>query len=238
MAKTIKRCEKTLDVMSTFSMKEKVENLVKGGATLDKAVKVVNSELNKVAFDKVVNNGVVDFLQLSDKVYVEQIDENLDTYFAELKVNKIVIIKKNSKSTKILLPSKVKTLLTVFGANILDNKLALIGDESLPLMKRFVKIDKKFDCFLCDTCTSNNKLEEQLQVIFNELFGENVIKAKKTYVAHLRESFVKAIPDGYKNGNELALLQLVLNHSFDAHYNIKYTVKSGLETHKEPKTNK
>ena len=236
MSKTVKRCEKSMDILAGFSMGDKVNNLVKGGKSVDDAVKVVNAELFKIAFNSVVNNKVVNWLQLIDKVFVEQVDENLETTFRPLKINQVVIIKKNSKSTKILLDGKIKTLLSVFGANLLDNKLDTLGDDTLPKMKRYIKTDKKYECFICPTCISNNKLEEQFQVIINELVGENVIKVKKTYVTHLKECYIKATEEGYKVGNEGVVLQLVINHAFDAKYNVKYSITSGLEVHKEPKT--
>lgn len=237
MSKTVKRCEKTMDVLASFSMKEKVENLVKGGATLDKAIEVVNAEVNNLAFDKVVDKKVVNWLQLVDKVFVEQVNDNLDTTFIPLKVSKVVILKKNKNSKKIVLDSKVKTLISVFGANLLDNEIESLKDETLPMLKRYIKLDKKFECFTCETRTSNNKLEEQLQVIFDLLVGENVIKAKKTYVTHLQKCYIKATESGYKAGNEMIVLQLVINHAFDARYNIKYNVESRLEVHKAPKEN-
>ena len=235
MAKTMKKCEKTVEVMANFDLVKKFETLVSNGIDKDTALKTVNTEVETLAIEKVVTSNCVNFDQLINKVYYEQLRSDLTPCFRLLKANNLFILKANKKSNKIKLSDESITLLTVFGANLLDNKLDTL-DESILKIKRYARAKAEFDCFTCETCTSKNKLEEQLQVIFDTMCEG--IKAKKSYVTHLQECYIKANEYGYKNGNEIVLLQLAIEHAFDCKYSVKYNIDSKLTIHKSPKESK
>lgn len=235
----MKKSVKTLEIMAKFSMKNELEKLVKSGMSKDDALKNVNERVKLVASNKLINNNIVDFNQLVDGVQYEQITETGEPIFRMLKVNDLYILKANKHSKKIVLNGDIVTLLECFGCNLLSAKLDEIGDDTLLKLKVYTKYQPALECFTCETSTSINQLEKQLDSIFVALLGEeNAPKVKKSIVRHIKEQYTIANADGYKNGNILTLLQLIVNHAFDARYDVQYVVKSGLNSHKEIKSKK
>lgn len=232
----MKKSVKTLEILAKFPMKNEYEKLIENGTSHDDALKNVNDRVKFVAVNTIVNGKNVNINQLVDGVQYEQLAENGDTIFKMLRVNDIYILKANKNSKKLVLNADIVTLLECFGCNLLDAKLEDIKDDTLLKLKVHTQYIPSLSCFTCDTRTSINQLEKQLQEIFTTLLGENAPQVKKTYVRHLKEQYTIANADGYKNGNILVLLQLIINHAFDTRYAVQYVIKSGLTTHREIKS--
>lgn len=229
----------TLEVMSSFNMLEKFESLVTDGMTQDEALETVNSMVRASATAKITTVNGIKWAQLVDGVLYEQLTLDGETTSKMLRVSDLFILKANSKSTKTVIKSDLFVMLESFGVNLLDAEIDSLDDDTLFKLKVYTKHQPAFECFTCDTCTSNNMLEAQLQEFFNYFYGvDSAPKALKTYVKHLKKMYIKASKEGYKNGNALALLQLIINHAYDCKYGIKYEVKSALASHKAPKNDK
>lgn len=232
--------EKTTLITADFDMLEKVNALKADGMTTAEAVEAVNNTIKQKAVNVIVTANGFEWEKLIYGVIYETLvlnDGNIDdeTVFKALKVSDCFILKANKKSTKSVLPVKLLTLVKAFGVNVTEAKYTELADETLPRMYTYTKYDVKYDCFTCETKTSVNQLEKQLGIFLEYFFKENAPKARKTYVKHLKEQYIKAVTDGYRNGNEIALLQLIINHCYDCVTAKEYTIKSGLEAHKKPK---
>lgn len=234
----MKKSINTLEILANFPMTDELAKLVANGMNHDDALKNVNDRVKFVAVGKVVNGKNVNLSQLVDGVQYEQLAENGDTIFKMLRVNDIYILKANKNSKKLVLDKNITTLLECFGCNLLDAKLDDIADESLLRLKVHTQYIPSLSCFTCDTRTSVNQLEKQLNEILVTLLGENAPQVKKSYVRHLKEQYTIANENGYKNGNILVLLQLIVNHAFDCRYSVEYVIKSGLNSHREIKSKK
>jgi hypothetical protein len=227
-------------LITNENLHEKANALINKGISLLESVEIVNGTMRQTAVNEVITaNGIrwdilvygvmYEVLTVTDG----KIDE--ETAFKPLKVSDCFILKANKNSNKTVIPSKLLTLVKAFGINVTDAKYGDLADDTLPKMVTYTKYNTEYECFTCETSTSVNQLEKQFQIFLDIFMGENVAKSRKTYVKHLKEQYVKAVTDGYKNGNEVALLQLIINHAFDATIGKLYTVKSGLEAHKKPK---
>lgn len=241
MKKNLTYHENTTILTADFDLHEKVNALMAEGLTAFESVETVNNTMKQLAINTVVTADSIKWNNIVYGVIYETLDFadgeiSDETVFKALKVSDMFILKANKNSTKSVLPTKLLTLVRAFGVNVTSSKYTDLADETLPKLMSYAKYDVKYDCFTCETKSSVNQLEKQFDVFLKFFFGNDTeIKARKTYVKHLREQFVKAITDGYRNGNEIALLQLVINHSYDCAIGKEYTVKSGLDAHKKPK---
>lgn len=239
--------EKSTFVEVEYNINEKINALVTEGETLVNAVEMVNNttkahatsvifEGAKINWEKLIYGVFYPVATLEDGKLVE------DTEVKRLSVNDCFILKANKKSTKTVVPSKILTLVRLFGVNLVSNKYTILEDETLAnlvIHKKYNIVGAQYDCFTCETANSVNQLEKQFAILLEYFFGkDNAPKARKTYVKHLREMYVKAINDGYRNGNEINLLQLIINHAYDNAIGKEYIVKSGLDAHRAPKENK
>lgn len=235
MTKTTVKNINSLEVFADFSMVEKFNELC-ATITKEDALKQVNELVKTQAINKIITLKGVNWVQFIDGVIYEQINEDGEPIFKNLKVNDLFILKANKNSTKKVLASDLFVLLECFGCNVLDAELNALEDDTLRKMNVYTKHVPAFKCFTEETRTGNNSLEEQFQIFLDFFYkGAEVPKARKTYIKHLKRQYVTATKNGYKNGNALALLQLVINHAYDCKHNITYEVKSGLTSHKAPK---
>ena len=218
-------------------------------------------ELNKTAKGEVLatlykGDAVKWDVLLSDVQYPQINPENPDNdvVWKSVKVSDLFGIKTNKNSTKLALtahPSHLFALLNVFGGNLCDSFHTSM--ETACTLRVFAKYTDAPKCFFADDAKgtdpkSNSQLEKQLQTICDTLWGADAVKVRKSHVVHLKAQFVrthaiKATKDGktygYSNGNEVALLQLVLNHARDAHKGINsYDHNGKLSAQREPKTKK
>lgn len=219
---------------------DNVNIAVKDGKTLAQAIEEVNNGEKMKAFNQFFDGKVYNWALLTYGIYYANVnDDNTEVVTKKLSVNDCCILKANKKSYKALIPTKILTPVKVFGVNVADAKRLNIGIDDGTITKLAVnaKYNITEECFTCDTCTSINQLEKQMQYICNTMYGNDFVKIKKSYVRHLVEQFTKAINDGYRNGNEIALMQLIVNHTYDAIINKVYDNKSSLEMHRKPKEN-
>lgn len=184
-----------------------------------------------IKWAKLVEGVTYDTLVIDDS-------NNIDVAIKTVKVGDVFILKANSKSSKHVIPGDLYTMLECFGVN-LSNAYFNTLDNAIAKMHVYAKYIPTMECFVNETCTSNNQLEKQLNEFITYFYGENTdIKAKKCYVVHLKQQFTKVTNTGYRNGNAINLLQLVINHVADCKNNTVYVAKSGLNSHKAPKDNK
>ena len=163
--------------------------------------------------------------------------ENKDTEFVKDKfvlVRDCFCMRKTKNSTKAVLDSVILGMVAQFGVN-LGFAFADEHKEVVSMLKVYTKFTDAPKCFFGDTCTSNNSLEKQLQVIADTMLGKGAVKIKKMHVTHAKDTFIRATKNGYKNGNELALLQILVNHIADAKNGKVYKHDSKLIAHKEVK---
>lgn len=162
-----------------------------------------------------------------------------------VKVSDLFGIKTNKNSSKLALtsqPDHLFAVLNVFGGNLCESFHTSM--ESACILKVFTKYTDAPKCFFADPekqtdPKSNSQLEKQLQTVCNSLFGLETVKIRKAHAVHLKAQFIKATTTDYRNGNELALLQLILNHARDAHAGkVNYDHKSKLTAHRQPKNQK
>ncbi len=240
MKKTINYHENSV-VLVHENATEFIENLVKDGTTRVDAVATFNDLNKKKAFDKIVGvDKSINWLQMVFGVYFPVANENDDEIKTrKLSANDCFILKSNKKSYKVLIPKKILHRIEMFGVNVAKNKYENIGldDNEIKALKVNANINGLEKCFTCENAHSMNNLEEQFKIILDLLLGENAkdFTVRKKYVRHLVEQFTVAYGDGYKNGNEIKLLQLVFNHAFDCFIKKDYENKSGLQLHREIK---
>lgn len=228
----------TTTVTANFLMVNEYETLVSNGTSSFDALTTVNNRVKQLAFDTVITKNGILWSALVDGVKYEQLTDTLEPATKMLKVNDVFILKSNKNSYKKVLAGDLYTMLECFGANVLECEISALDDDTLTKMTIYNKYIPALDCFTCDTRTSVNQLEKQMQEFFNYFFGDKAPKAKKSHVKHLKRQYVLANKNGYRNGNALVLLQLIINHAYDCKHNIQYVVKSGLNSHKAPKENK
>jgi hypothetical protein len=178
--------------------------------------------------------------KLIDGVKYYTIDTEADTE-AEAVKEKAVLVrdifckKKTKNSTKAVVDPMIYAMVTTIGNNF---GVAFAEDhkEVVSMLRVYTKFSNAPKCFFEDTCASNNSLERQLQVIADTMYGKTeAVKIKKMYVVHAKDTFVKTTKDGYKMGNEIALLQILVDHIADCKNGKKYTLVSKLDGHKEVK---
>lgn len=178
--------------------------------------------------------------KLIDGVKYYTIDTEADTE-AEAVKEKTVLVrdcfckKKTKNSTKAVVDSVLYAMVTTIGNNF---GVAFAEDhkEVISMLRVYTKFSNAPKCFFEDTCHSNNSLERQLQVITDTMYGKaEAVKIKKMYVVHAKDTFVKTTKDGYKMGNEIALLQILVDHIADCKNGKKYIFTSKLDGHKEVK---
>ena len=241
MKKNITYHENTTFITVDFDINEKVNALVADGTTLFDAVEMVNSITKNLAVAEIVT---ADGIKWDKLVYgviypVATLDDGQlteENSFKAVKVSDCFILRANKNSEKTVIPSKLLTLVKAFGVNITESKYSDIADDTLPKLISYAKFNNIYDCFTCETKTSINQLEKQFAIFLEYFFGkDNAPQARKTYVKHLKEQYIKAVTDGYRNGNEIALLQLIINHAYDNATRKEYTIKSGLDAHRKPK---
>lgn len=155
---------------------------------------------------------------------------------------KDVFCKKATKnSTKTELPLIIMGMLNQYGHNLgidfLKGKEGVsvkLKEKAVAELKLYTKFSNAPKTFF-ENATSNKGHERQLQVFFDTFFGEGNVIATKHYVDHLKESFIVATKDGYKDKSEIAFLQLICNEAYNCKHDKKYTFKSSLTCHKEVK---
>ena len=204
--------------------------------------KMIADNMNRASLEGAIaslfNERAFDWLTLTKGVFYPVIDTeatDVPVKMRTVKVSDVFSTRKTKNSKKREIPGTLFAMLEAFGVNVC-NEYVQTRSEFIAKLQVYSKYTNAPDCFFCETASSVGKLEEQLQLIFNEMFSaENAPKAKKMYVRHLSDSFTKADKEGYRNGNAVKLLQVVVDHAQDALYNRKYAVKSGLASHKAPK---
>lgn len=153
----------------------------------------------------------------------------------------VFCVKPNAKSTRRAIPGDLFAMISTFGGNI--SKEFTSDREGVATLRTFCKYTSVPNCFFDDDKTgrkadSIGSLESQFQAILDTMTGAGTIKAKKCYVRHLSDTFNKTIKTGYRNGNEVSLLQVILDHAKDAKTGKTYAVKSSLTVHKDPEKSK
>ena len=154
-----------------------------------------------------------------------------------LTVRDCFCLRKTKNSTKAVLPGTLFGMVAQMGLNMgqaFDSDHA----EAVAMLKVYTKFTSAPAVFFEETATSNNSLERQLQVIADSLLGADAVKIKKAYAVHAKDCFIRATREGYKNGNEIALLQVLVEHIRDCKNGVKYVHKSGLEGHRDPEAKK
>lgn len=241
MKKNFTYHENTTIISAEFNINEKVNTLINDGSALADAVEIVNSITKKSAIDTIITaNGIkwesLVYGVLYPVAVIEDGKLNEENSFKAVKVSDCFILRANKNSEKTVIPSKLLTLVRAFGVNVTESKYTDIADDTLPKLINYAKFNNIYECFTCETRTSVNQLEKQFATFLEYFFGkDNAPQARKTYVKHLKEQFIKAVTDGYRNGNEIALLQLIINHAYDNATGKEYTVKSSLDSHRKPK---
>lgn len=206
----------------------------------------LNEEAKKTAVLSMISGNVPKWDKVLSGVKYPQIDPTSESMMTEKSVlmRDLFAIKTNSKSYKISLseqPNALFASLSMFGHNVCESYHASM--ESACTLKVLCKFTDTPKVFFADESTkydptSNNGLEKQLQVLADTIFGAG-IQIRKANATHLKAQFTKVTNAGYKNGNEIALLQLVVNHIQDAKSGYyKYGVDSKLSCHKEKKSSK
>lgn len=205
----------------------------------------LNEEERKTAVLSVISGNTPKWDKILDGVLYPQFDptaKESGMSFKALRMADVFGIKTNSKSIKLSLsaqPESLFAMLNVFGSNLCDS--FHLSMESACTLKVFTKYTDAPKCFFSDDerktdAKSNSQLESQLQTICNTIFGKDAVKIRKAHAVHLKAQFVKATAKDYRNGNEIALLQLVVNHAQDSKRGTNsYTHNSKLSAHKEPK---
>jgi hypothetical protein len=150
-------------------------------------------------------------------------------------VRDIFCKKKTKNSTKAVIDPMLYAMVTTIGNNF-GIAFAENHKEVVSMLKVYTRFSNAPKCFFEDTCASNNSLERQLQTIADTMYGKaDTVKIKKMYVVHAKDTFIRATKNGYKNGNEIALLQILVDHIADCKNGKKYTHTSKLDGHKEVK---
>ena len=141
----------------TMTKAEKIEELEKmtAGEKMS-AVKIIIGEPNVNWF------ALVNGCKYNVYTYDEDNDDiKLET--AVIKATDCFILKPNSKSHKRVVAGELYTMLESFGCNLSDAYLSAVADDGT--MHRYAQYKPSLDCFICETCTSGNMLEKQLQAI-------------------------------------------------------------------------
>lgn len=211
----------------------------------------VNADLKRSACSVAVAvDGAIQWGKLVDGVvyfrFTVDDDGTAKPHKVELKVSDVLCKKETANSTKTAIPSDLFKLFAVFGGNLSDHHTAEIA-EYVDTLKRYNKylLDDKLSYFYkaeptkegerTADPTSKKSLERQLQYISDTILGENFVKIRTADIAHLSAEFNKVTKKGWKNGNEIALIQLIVEHIRNARNDIKYTKKSALDIHKAVK---
>lgn len=241
MKKNLTYHENTVIITVDFDLNEKVNALVASGETLVNSVEMVNNTVKNLAIAEIITADGIKWDRLVYGVIypiavIEDGELTEENSYKAVKVSDCFILRANKNSEKTVIPSKLLTLVKAFGVNITESKYSDIADDTLPKLVSYAKFNNIYDCFTCDTKSSVNQLEKQFDIFLKFFFGNDTeVKARKTYVKHLKEQYIKAVTDGYRNGNEITLLQLIINHAYDTATRKEYTVKSGLDAHRKPK---
>ena len=237
--KTTKTYHENATFLTDENIVERFNALITTGANIDDVVENLNNDSKKQAALMMIDKPIK-WDKLLYGVYYQIInpDDTESVDFKKLMMFDCFVLKLNKKSYKQLIPTKILNRLKVFAVNVANNKRLALDDSTLKALKVNARINELEKCFYCDTAHSINSLEEQFQVIASLMLGENAPKMRKTYVRHLIEQFTIAYTDGYKNGNEIKFLQLVVNHLYDCATGKQYENKSGLDLHRVPKENK
>ena len=147
-----------------------------------------------------------------------------------------VFCKKLTKTTKKhLIDPLLYAMVTTLGNNM---GIAFANDHKdvVSMLKVYTKFTDAPKCFFGENASSNNAMEKQFQLIMDTMLtAEKAPKAKKMYVTHTKDTFIRANKDGYKNGNEITLLQILVDHIADCKNGKKYNYVSKLDGHKEIK---
>ena len=161
-----------------------------------------------------------------------------------LEVKDIFCKKSTKNSTKVELPLLIMGMVNQYGHNLgidflkgkegVSVKLKEKAVAELKIYTRFSNAPKVF----FENAESNKGHERQLQVFFDTFFGEGKVVATKHYVDHLKEAFIVATKEGYKDKSDMAFLQLICNEAYSCKHGVKYTFKSNLTCHKEVKDKK
>lgn len=151
-------------------------------------------------------------------------------------VRDVFCLRKTKNSTKSVVDSVMLGMVAQFGINLGMN-FADSHTDAVSMLKVYAKFTDAPKCFFGENPSSNNAMEKQLQVIADSMLGKDAVKIKKMYIAHIRDTFIRANADGWKNGNEIALLQVLVNHIADAKIGKVYKHDSKLMGHKAPKEN-
>lgn len=152
---------------------------------------------------------------------------------------------KDDEPQKAKLDPVLFSMLAVFGKNAVEN-FTSSANGCVAMLKAYTqyKLVENIDCFTCETATSNGKLEEQLQSFAHALYGEDAPQMRKAHVKMLKDSFIQAkranVNTGkisrYATGNEIALLECIIDRIHDAKIGIvTYKIDSRLATFRKPK---
>lgn len=212
----------------------------KNNTEAEAVAEAMNKKSLAEAVSTLWNGEKFDWTKFVDGVKYLYINTEADTE-AEAITEKAVLVrdifcKKLSKNTtKKLVDPMLYAMVTTLGNNM---GIAFANDhkEVVSMLKVYTKFTDAPKCFFGENASSNNAMEKQFQIIMDTMLGaENAPKAKKMYVTHAKDTFIRANKDGYKNGNEIALLQIIVDHVADCKNGKNYKFISKLDGHKEIK---
>lgn len=149
-------------------------------------------------------------------------------------VRDVFCMRKTKASTKSVLDSVMLGMVAQFGIN-LGMSFADSHADAVAMLKVYAKFTDAPKCFFGENPSSKTSLNKQVQVIADSMLGKDAVTMRKSHVQHIMDSFIRANADGYRNGNELALLQVIVNHVADAKVGKVYKYDSKLMGHKAPK---
>lgn len=167
------------------------------------------------------------------------IDTNAETD-ADAVVEKVVFVRdvfcmrKTKASTKSVLDSMMIGMVAQFGIN-LGMAFADSHADAVSMLKVYCKFTDAPKVFFGENPNSKTSLNKQLQVIADTMLGKDAVKMLKCHVTHIMDTFIRANADGWRNGNEIALLQVIVNHIADSKGGKVYKHDSKLMAHKAPK---
>lgn len=202
------------------------------------AKSVTDSNLS-VAVSTLWDGGKFRWDALVDGCKYFAIDANAEND-ADAVVEKVVLVRdvfcmrKTKASTKSVLDSMMLGMVAQFGIN-LGMAFADSHADAVSMLKVYCKFTDAPKCFFGENPNSKTSLNKQLQVIADAMLGKDAVKMLKSHVAHIMDTFIRANADGWRNGNEIALLQAIVNHIADAKCGKVYKHDSKLMGHKAPK---
>lgn len=209
--------------------------------------------INKSVFMECVcafhNNGDCKYSELAftEKYVYQYVDiengkaikgiESITIKSRPLSVRDVFILRPSKTSTKFVLENSLKSLLDCTCGNLAKNYMT--DRESFCQVKVYAKYDNTLECFVCETSSSINQLEKQVNRFFEIFFGEDRPIARKEDVRILIDSMTQAKlkknDSGYVTSGELVLLDKLLILAYECKNNRSYNWKGKFSGAKKPK---